>query len=415
MDSQVDSQIKDGTGGDAAPGASPCPVTPGTGMARRTGAQRTLGRIDIFEDLGAAGAAWSELESICPASVYQSRRFLLPWLATHGAAKKITPMIVVARDTTGSPVALLPFGVQRSGAVQIAGFLGGADSNANVGLFRPDIHFSADDLLSLLRAAARKAPRQPDLFVLVNQPDRFAGGKNPLNIFPHQPSASFCHSGRLETDPQAFFARQLSRETAKKLRKKRKRLEAMGRLAYVRPQSGAEVAHGLDAFFALKLARFRQQHIVSDFEHPQARSYLERACCPRPDRAAAIDLHLLQLDERIIAIFAGSVHRGHLHLMFNAFDTDAEIAKSSPGELLLQTLLEQACSDGVASFDLGIGEARYKDTWCEHAEPMFDSVLAISALGHAYSAAESTRRRLKRVLKQNRWLWPLTQVLMRRG
>ena len=251
--------------------------------------------------------------------------------------------------------------------------------------------------------------------MLENQPERIAGRANPLDIFPHQSSASFSHSGSLNPDPAAFLAERLSKDTAKKLRKKRKRLEAMGKLTYRTANSAGDVARILDAFFLLKLERFRQKHIASDFETPQARSYLERACCPRPDRPAAIDLHALFLGERVIAIFGGAMHQRHLHLMFNAFDMDEPIAKSSPGELLLQNVLEDACRCGAAGFDLGIGEARYKNTWCEHAEPMFDSVLAITRRGRAWSVVETLRRRAKRWIKQSRWVWPLAQVLMRRG
>ena len=305
----------------------------------------------------------------------------LPWLATHGAANGVTPMIVVAHDGAGSPVALLPFGVEKHGPVRIAGFLGGADSNSNAGLFRPGVEFSPADLESLLRGVAAKSRLRPDAFLLVNQPATIEGSPNPLDIFPHQDSASFSHFGSLQADPAAFIANRLSKETAKKLRKKKKRLESMGRLALLRPQSALEVARILDVFFRLKLARFREKNIHSPFEEPQCRSYLERACTPRPERPPSIELYALTLNERIIAIFAGSEHRGHLHLMFNAFDMDEEIAKSSPGDLLLQWILEDKCREGLKSFDLGIGEARYKNAWCDHAEPMFDSVLAITSLG----------------------------------
>ena len=152
-----------------------------------------LGRIDVHENLVDGAAAWSEMEALCPATVYQTRRFLLPWLATHGADACVTPMIVVAHDAQGIPVALLPFGVAKSGPARIAGFLGGADSNANVGLFRPGVDFSAADLESLLRAVAAKSRLRPDAFLLVNQPLTIEGRPNPLDIFPHQDAASFCH------------------------------------------------------------------------------------------------------------------------------------------------------------------------------------------------------------------------------
>ena len=385
-------------------------------QARRIGASRSLGRVDVHRDPRAAEPAWAELEALCPASIYQTRRFLLPWIDANAGPRSLTPMIVVAHDTTGEPVALLPFGITRRGPVSVAEFLGGVDSNANFGLYRPGVPFSPADLESLLRAAAAKALPKPDLFLLINQPVQIEGDPNPLDIFPHQPSASFCHAGSLDPVPQTFMASRLSKDTAKKLRKKRQRLETMGTLRLLTGRSPAAAARILDVFYEHKLERFRRKHIKSGFDRSESRSFLERACCADTgENRPAVELYALTLGDRIIATYGGGVHRGHLHLMFNAFDPDETIARCSPGDILLQMILEAGCSEGLAGFDLGIGEARYKSTWCDRAEPLFDSVLAISPLGSAFSRVESLRRHAKRAIKQSEWAWPIAQRLMRRG
>ena len=173
---------------------------------RRDGRARSVGRIDVHEDAVAANAAWEKLEETCPGSIYQTRRFLLPWLAAFAGPLGITPMLVVAHDAQGAPVAFLPFGVREQGPFRVAEFLGGKDSNANMGLFSPGFDFSRDDLVSLLRAAAAKARLSPDIFRLANQPERWEDGPNPLDIFPHQASASFLHGARLTVDAAASVA-----------------------------------------------------------------------------------------------------------------------------------------------------------------------------------------------------------------
>ena len=393
--------------------ASAVPWTRGVDT-RREGKSRTLGRVDVLDTLAAAEPAWTRLEAECGGSIYQTRRFLQPWIETFGARARTRAMIVVARDASGDPVALLPFGVTRRGPVRIAGFLGGTDSNANLGLFRPDTTFTSGDLESLLRAAAAKATVRPDVFLLENQPKQWEGRDNPLDVFSTLPSASFSHRGALAEDPRVFLGR-LSKDTAKKLRTKQKRLEEQGALTLVSPTTPAEISHVLDAFFAQKLATFREKHIHSEFGSPEARSFLERACSPGADGSRpAIELHALALGGRVVATYGGGVHREHLHLMFNSYDIDPEIARSSPGDLLLQMLLERKCREKLRSFDLGIGEARYKSAWCDASEPMFDSVLAISAPGHAFRVAEIARRAFKRRIKQSSWAWPVAQILMRR-
>jgi CelD/BcsL family acetyltransferase involved in cellulose biosynthesis len=60
--------------------------------------------------------------------------------------------------------------------------------------------------------------------------------------------------------------------------------------------------------------------------------------------------------------------------LFNSFDADAEIALSNPGEILLAHVLRDACARKIAAFDLGLGDARYKMTFCDEIETMADAL-----------------------------------------
>jgi CelD/BcsL family acetyltransferase involved in cellulose biosynthesis len=387
-----------------------------TGPTRRADDDRRLGRIDIHSDPDQADAAWAHLESLAPGSIYQTRRFLRPWLETFGRELGIKPMLIVAHDAHESPVALLPFGIRRHGPVQVAQFLGGTDSNANLGLFRPDFHFGATDIRSLLHAAAARSKPRPDVFLLVNQPEAWEGDANPLDIFPHQMSASYLHSTGLTADARAFMAARLAGDKGKKLRKKEKRLAALGPVSRVRASTPAEVRHILDAFFAQKLERFRRRGIDSSFTSASSRQFLEAMALDGLDAGrASLELHALVCDDRIVAVYGGGEHRGHFNAMVNSFDLDEEISKTSPGDLLLKSLLEEKCAQGLHAFDLGIGEARYKTTWCPQADPLFDSILAVSTLGDAFVAVEKVRRHAKRWIKQSDWAWPLAQRLIGRS
>ena len=79
-----------------------------------------------------------------------------------------------------------------------------------------------------------------------------------------------------------------------------------------------------------------------------------------------------------------------------------KIARSSPGEMMVHAVVAEAIARGFSEFDLGVGEARYKDESCEAVEPLFDSALGVSARGgsppwrswrlNAPSARSSNRR-----------------------
>ncbi len=383
-------------------------------QARRDGVARTIGRIDVHDGVAAADAEWALLEDLCPGTIYQTRRFLGPWLDAYAGQFGLMPMLVVAHDAAGAPIAFLPFGLRKQGPFTVAEFLGGKDSNANIGLFLPGVEFARDDMISLLRAAAAKAKSPPDLFRLANQPEIWNGEQNKLDIFPHQPSASYLHGGHLQSDAAAFVRDRLSKDTAKKLRKKRQRLELIAPLAHVVARDEATAREILDSFFVQKIARFRDMHLDSGFETSEARLFFEQATLYGiAEGRPAVELHALKLGERIIATYGGGNHRGHLHLMINSFDADPDIARSSPGDLLLQAILEQKCRGGFNSFDLGIGEARYKDSWCDDPQPLFDSIMAVSMKGRFYAAFEAMRLNVKHWIKQSAWAWPFALRLLR--
>jgi CelD/BcsL family acetyltransferase involved in cellulose biosynthesis len=383
---------------------------------RRGDEARRLGRIDIHNTVADAEPAWAELEAIAPASIYQTRRFLGPWIETFGRALGITPMLIVAHDDTGRPVAFLPFGVRKVGPVHVAEFLGGRDSNANLGLFHPQAVLSPADLKSLLYAAAARRVPRPDLFLLINQPKTWEDFANPLDIFPHQMSASYLHSTPLSQDVQAFVANRLPGAKGKKLRSKEKKLAGFGPIVHKRASTPEEVRRFLDVFFVQKVERFRRKGIESSFSNPNSRTFIETAALQGLESGhPSIELHALLSGDRIVAIYGGGVHRGHFHAMFNSFDLDEEIGKTSPCDLLLKALIIQKCAEGLQGFDLGIGEARYKDTWCPVFYTLFDSVLPVTPLGRAYMIAEKMRRHAKRWIKQSDWAWPLVQKLIGRS
>ena len=115
----------------------------------------------------------------------------------HRPGERRPPLIVVAHDANDEPVALFPFGIVQQGGVRLVNFLGGRDSNSNLGLIRPGTQFSRSNLVALLHTAARKARLAPDAFVLSNQPASWEGVANPFALLPHQRSPSECHSATL--------------------------------------------------------------------------------------------------------------------------------------------------------------------------------------------------------------------------
>ena len=68
---------------------------------------------------------------------------------------------------------------------------------------------------------------------------------------------------------------------------------------------------------------------------------------------------------------------------------------------------------GLDTFDLGIGEAHYKNLFCRDAEPLFDSYLPLSRAGHLLAVAFKIGGMVKRAIKQHPALWLVVRMVRR--
>ena len=371
----------------------------------RTGApaRKAFARVEVFGDPAQVLAAWRELSPEKRGSFYQSERFVLSWFEIFGARRKATPFFVVARDDDGTPLAVLPLALFRLGPLRVAQFPGEKHSNYNLGLFRAGAEPSAEDLRRLLRAAARSAPAGPHLYRLLNLPLIWKRAANPLTRLDHRPAANLARAANLPEDGGAFLAGQLSADARKKLRKKEKRLAALGALRYFRAACGQEKAKVLDAFFAHKAGR--PEFRLAQDEIDAVRAFYGALA----EGEGGAELHALAVGDRIVAALGAGANGGRLQGMFISYDPDPEIAKSSPGEILLAHVVRDACARKFSAFDLGIGEARYKADFCDEVEHLADALYAPTLFGRLALPVFALAASAKRLVKRNPKLLALAE------
>jgi CelD/BcsL family acetyltransferase involved in cellulose biosynthesis len=363
-------------------------------------------RVEVFDDPARALDAWRALPPETCGSFYQSETFLLAWLAVFAAREQAKPFFILARDEAGAPLALLPLGLFRLGPLRVAQFLGAKHSNYNLGLFRPDRAFSAQDLRALLSAAARAVPRGPHLYRFLNLPLTWRGSANALTLLPHRAAASRAHATTLGGDGDAFLAARLSADARKRLRQKEKRLAAMGALRAFRAANADEADKILDAYFAHKDGR--AVHPVAPADIAATRAFY-RSLALGAGAAPPIELHALALDGKIIAVLGAGRNGGRLQGMFISYDPDPDIARSSPGELLLCAVLRDACARNLSSFDLGVGDARYKTTFCDESERLVEALYAPTWAGRLAAPFFALASAAKAEIKHNPRLFALAR------
>jgi CelD/BcsL family acetyltransferase involved in cellulose biosynthesis len=373
----------------------------------------TIGRIELFDDLRQVEPVWRRLEQgDVLATPYQRYDFLAPWQQHVGRRAGVIPAVLVGFGADGEPLLLCPFGRRSLGPLGIAEFLGGKHSNFNMPLWRRDVAANVGpagmrELIARIRACANGI----DLLLLRNQPQTWNGVANPFALLPHQPAPSFGYRGTLMPDFDALAERQIGSVQRGKIRRKERSLAARGAIAYLRIEKRADLEAVLDTFFVQKGERMRDLGIVDVFTFPGVREFIHAAATEHlDDGRPAIELYAMTVGDQIVATAGGVASDGRFCTMFNSM-TRGELAQKSPGLLLLLNLVRMVCERGFHTFDLGVGEAPYKDMFCDEPEPLFDSFLPLTLRGHTYAAAARASYRLKRSVKQNARLWSAVQAL----
>jgi CelD/BcsL family acetyltransferase involved in cellulose biosynthesis len=385
------------------------PLPAGRGLPA---SERYIARIEIFHDLAAAEPHWRALERADSlATPYQRYDFLKLWQRHVGVDCGVTPFVVVGFNALLEPLFLWPFGSRRIGGLLGVEFLGGKHANFNMALWRRDVAVTigADELRAVLAHLAGKA----DFVKLASQPLTWGGATNPFALLPHQRAASYGFSGALVPDFEALLRSRTNAETRKKMRKKERALASSGELHFERAIEPDDVRRVLDAFFKQKSARMRALGAPDAFAFPGVRRFVEAAAIePLRDGKPLIELYALSVDDIIVATMGGIVGGGRFCAMFNSI-IQGRFAAESPGEQLILKLVRNCCERGLVTFDLGVGEARYKNLLCGDTEPLFDNYLPLSAAGRLLAFTFASGAAAKRTIKQRHALWTLVRAMRR--
>jgi len=369
-----------------------------------------IASVDIIGDLGQAEAIWRALEDVRHFSTaYQRFDFLSAWQSQAGLRENLSPFIIVARDADRRPLLLLPLTLGHEHGVRTARFMGGKHATFNMALWDGDFAEQATraDLEALM--AAIRAQSRADVLALHQQPMRWREMANPMAMLPHQASVNDCPL--MVIVPGAEPASRISNSLRGRLRGKEKKLKARPGYRYAMASSDAEIQRLLEAFFRIKPLRMAEQKLPNVFAEPGVEDFIRAAClAPIAGGGHAIDIHALECDAEVIAIFAGVADGHRFSMMFNTY-TMSESAKYSPGLILMRDIVDHYAGLGYRALDLGIGSDDYKRLFCKDDEPIFDSFIALTARGKLAATAMSGINRAKHVVKHNPALLQMAQKL----
>ncbi|HYY84408.1 MAG TPA: GNAT family N-acetyltransferase [Beijerinckiaceae bacterium] len=362
-------------------------------------------RLDVVSDVRALEDIWRELETAGVASPYQRFDWVTTYVASHREMAGFEAWFVVVRDRAAEPLVLLPLEIRRSAAGRIADVVGGKHANFHAPLLRAGAarEIGPAEMRAVLMDAGRQIGL--DAYAFTNLPVAWRGEPNPLAI-GGRPSPSNGYKLTLAGDAETTLGRAFSKDTRKKLRRKEKALAEIGPVAHRVARSPSEADAMLDTFLDLKRARFRELGIANPFEEPETERFLRAASRAGLARGApALELHALVVGERLVAIFGAATDATRCSGMMIAFDPEPAVARTSPGDLLLTHVVRAQCLAGRETFDLGVGEARYKNSLCDETEELVDVALPVTWRGRLHAAAAGAYGSAKHRVKQTPWMW----------
>jgi CelD/BcsL family acetyltransferase involved in cellulose biosynthesis len=134
---------------------------------------------------------------------------------------------------------------------------------------------------------------------------------------------------------------------------------------------------------------------------PGVKEFLREAALHGLAGGGGLELRAIVRDGHILSVRAGVRHGDHHSLMVQSFDTEHMLAKHSPGEYLLTEVLLAGRIQGVASFDFGVGDGRFKQVWSNDVVPMFNIAHGVTKRGQMLAGLIKSNDAAKRYIKRS--------------
>ena len=368
--------------------------------------------IRVASDSADVESAWQHLEAHGLCTYFQTRAWCLAWAETVGPVIAARPLYVTGTDEQGRITFLLPLQLRRKFGMTLLEFLTAPHATYGFGLFDTDFlqagaaawfaeHFSA--LLALLPAH--------DVVYLRDIPDRMLGHPNPLSPLARIKGANHAFMMKLDTDFENLLSQRRGPETLRSMRKRDKRLVAMGNLTFGAPATAAERHRILAQMFSdheLRLAETGVHGIYGPIE----RGFLSDLTDPAKYGHHALIPYALCLDGTPLCVLLGGRACNTFWAMITSL-ADGPWRKHSPGDYTLRHVIAAQCADGLPWFDFAAGLSDYKLAWAD-TEIELNLLLQSSGLrGLPATMAIALKHGTKRLLKGNAALRNLVFTLRR--
>ena len=345
---------------------------------------------------------WEGLQSAGTSCIYQNFDWVR--IAIETIDKHETPYIVVGSNHQGVQF-ILPM-VLESGFVKTLRWAGGTHANICSGIFTQDFLKTTD--ASTMRHVFQIIARSiPGIAVarLSNQLHDLSGHSNPLKYLPSQKSVNLMYDMDLRNGIDRILDMGNGKRKRKLWRKQQRVAETMGGYELVVPETRGEITDAINQFRELKAMRFSELGINDVFAGEEAREFLMNlALEPEKDNIQLFRLLLLKVGGQTRAMYGCAMFGDYCQANVNAVTFD-DFSDQSPGEMIMYAMIEYLIENGFKRLDLGVGNERYKFSWCQQSTELFDTIMPLSVLATPIMFGLQAKLRIKGYLRNNSLFW----------
>jgi D-aspartate ligase len=366
----------------------------------------------IFDDLADVESEWRRFEQIADCTAFQTFDWLATWYRHIGRRDDVRPVIVVGTFAGGETAFILPLALTEKRGVRRLSWLGQGQCDYNAPLLAP--HFpqriSSERFLAAWQALRGQLQRDPklrhDWIAFEKMPQTVGGQINPFTALDVTVNASGAHLTQLGDDWEKFYYAKRSSATRRRDRAKRRHMSEYGEIRFVTTTEIDDARRTLETLFDQKHRTFARRGIPDIFERQGLREFfLDLASNPHIRH----QFHISRVevgDTWAAANFAILFGDCYYHVLAS-YEDDAALSHYGPGALHLRELLAHAIKLGLRRFDFTIGDEPYKDEWSDLSVKLYDYSAAATWRGQPVNIVSTTRRRLKRFVKQTPLIWKL--------
>jgi CelD/BcsL family acetyltransferase involved in cellulose biosynthesis len=359
-------------------------------LPRRERVASTSFKVELLAGADLAAADWPSIgdDRDLRMHVFQSREFLDVWLDTIGKASRIEPYLVVVKDGDGRPVLYLPLAIETKFNLRLLRFMDCGVADYNAPIVAADRRLSRQEFRTVWAEILALLPGFDvvDLKKIANDVD---GAVNPLTYLDCTPFGDSGHAIALSRFRDQTDTRRSIVRLRRKLQSYAKGLSQIGETRFLTDPDASETAPLTERLLEFKRRKYERTSTPDFLAVPGVEQFYREMTSP--GRLGKIShLSALTVGDTVASAHLGFIGRGRFYYIFIGYDS--QFGRYGVGHLLLEHLIDQSVAQDFDTFDLGIGDASYKNKWATHRLALHSHERAVTAAGRFYLQMRRIRR-----------------------